>query len=688
MYCNEWKNQPVDAVSWATDRQKRLLKRIGIETVYDMVFHLPFRYENRRNIETIRQSLLENRPVSVIVRVVEHDSIFFNHRKHPKIIVQDEEMRATLVGFNRPYLFESMKIGKKYFLFGKFVYKFNEVQASSFDVEEYGEDGAVNFGKILPIYSVTEDMTVKEFRKVMTRALEAVLSGVDDELPEYLLKVRKMPDKTTALQKIHFPESEPALQESKARLAYEEFLAIQLAVTLRRRQVEALKKPRSYPDEHSICTFVESLPYRLTKSQERSVNEILADMRLSKPMCRLLQGDVGSGKTTVAAAAMIFAASNNVQSALMVPTETLAIQHYDKLTKYFDNQSIRSALLTGSTSGSERTRILEDLSAGALSIVVGTHALYSQDVVYKNLGLIVIDEQHKFGVDQRLALSAKGEFPDMLVMTATPIPRTLTLTLYGDLDVSLIDEMPADRKAIITKWIHNKEYNSMLEFVKEQVSGGKQAFFIYPLIDESNALESKAAKVMYERLQKYFKNLRLGMVHGRMKTEERVETMEQFAKGGIDILVSTTVIEVGIDIPNAIAMIVENAENFGLSQLHQLRGRVGRGAHQSYCFLVTKESAGEDTEFRMETMVRTNDGFVIAEEDLKLRGPGALIGVRQSGMPELQIADFIRDEKLLKLTKEDAAQILKADPALSETQNRPLKDGIIHYFPTDYLHSG
>lgn len=688
MYSNEWKNQPLRDAAWATERQKRLLGRIGIETLYDMIFHLPFRYENRRHLESIRTSLLENRPVATVVRVTEVQSIFFNKRKHPKFIVQDEETRAALVGFNRPFLFDSVKVGKKYFVFAQFGYKFNEVQASTFDLEEYDETGADHFGKILPVYGTTEDMTQKELRKIMARALDAALHGLDDELPGYLLKVRKMPGKAAAVRSIHFPETEAALAEAKARLAYEEFLAVQLAIAMRRRELDAVRKNREYRDDSAIRAFLSRLKFEPTGAQERVIGEILADMNRPRTMCRLLQGDVGSGKTIVAASAMVHAAGNGVQSALMAPTEVLAAQHYAKLAPLFREAGVECVLLTGNLSSAERAGALKALAGGNAQAAIGTHALYSQDVVYKNLGLIVVDEQHKFGVEQRIALSDKGDSPDLLVMTATPIPRTLTLTLYGDLDVSLIDELPANRKPVTTKWIRGKEYPSMLKFIKAEAEAGHQAFIVYPLIDESNAIESRAAKAMHERLTKYFKDQRLGLVHGRMDAEERNAVMERFAAGELDILIATSIVEVGIDVPNATVIAVENAERFGLSQLHQLRGRVGRGGLQSYCFLVTGSDESEDTVTRMETMVRSNDGFYIAEEDLKLRGPGSIIGVRQSGMPELQIADYLRDEKLLKLTQEDAGQILKADPVIREEQNRPLRDGIIRFFPSDYLHSG
>jgi len=406
------------------------------------------------------------------------------------------------------------------------------------------------------------------------------------------------------------------------------------------------------------------------------------------PMHRLIQGDVGCGKTTVAVAALIYAAENDIQSALMVPTEVLAIQHYKNLNPIFENLQIKSNLLTSSTSKEEKETILKNLENGEIKIIIGTQALIQENVNFKNLGLIVIDEQHKFGVQQRIQLSKKGKNPDILVMTATPIPRTLSLTLYGDLDISIINELPSNRRPILTQWIDHSRYKSMLKFVENELKKGKQAYFIYPLIEESEKIDAKNAEKMYYNIKNYYKNYKVGLLHGKLNNNEKYEVMNAFRNNEIDILVSTSVIEVGIDVKNATVIVIECADRFGISQLHQLRGRVGRGEDQSYCVLVTNKNISEETKSRMEALVKYQDGFILSEEDLKLRGPGEILGVKQSGLPELKIADFLRDEMLLIKTKEDIFEILQKDPELKLFENQCIKNGIINYIPIDFLYSG
>jgi len=559
----------------------------------------------------------------------------------------------------------------------------------SFDFEEYieGED-TENFGAILPIYQLTEKLYMKELRKLFRSTLELYLPQIDDELPEYIIKQHNILDKKSALQNIHFPGSIAEMKRAKLRLAFEEFLAIQLAVTKKRIFFQTVHKSYRYEKRVLLKRYLTELGYEPTKPQRRALEETISDMVSERPMHRLIHGDVGSGKTTVAIGAMIFSAENGYQSAMMVPTEVLAVQHSEKMNSLTAPLGFRTALLTGSLSAVERKEIVEAIKTGEADFIVGTHALFQNDVEFNNLSLIIVDEQHKFGVEQRIALSQKTDNPDVLVMTATPIPRTLTLTLYGDLDVSLIDELPKSRLPISTKWVPHNKYDVMLDFIAKEIDRGRQAFFIYPLIEESMYLESKAAKEMFLYLQKYYKTLKIGMVHGKMKSSEKNEIMRQFHEGRLHILVSTSVIEVGIDIPNSSVIVIESAERFGLSQLHQLRGRVGRGIHQSYCFLVTASEVTEETAARMKIMTDTNDGFRIAEEDLKLRGPGEILGVRQSGMPELKIADYLRDEKLLTTARQDARIILEHDPELEKPANLSLKKGILDFLPGDYLRSG
>ncbi|OHD61118.1 MAG: ATP-dependent DNA helicase RecG [Spirochaetes bacterium GWF1_49_6] len=689
MYLNELSRSDLRAQKYITSRQKSLLSKLDLFTVADLLTYFPFRYEDRTQIETIRDSLTKNKPVTVVVTVTGHQSIFYNRKPHPKISVQDGESQAFLIGFHRPYLLQSLKIGVKYWLTAHFVYKFNEIQTSSFDFEEYveGED-TENFGAILPIYQLTEKLYMKELRKMVRSTLDIYLPQIEDELPEYIVKQHNIIDKTSAIQNIHFPSSMPDMKRAKLRLAFEEFLAIQLAVTKKRAFFHSVRKPYRYEKRDLLKRYLTELGYEPTQAQRRALEETIADMVSECPMHRLIHGDVGSGKTTVAIGAMVFSAENGYQSALMVPTEVLAVQHFEKLTSLTEPLGFRTAILTGSLTAAERNETLEMIKTGAANFIIGTHALFSDDVEFRNLSLIIVDEQHKFGVEQRIALSQKTANPDVLVMTATPIPRTLTLTLYGDLDVSLIGELPKSRIPISTKWVPHNKYEVMLDFIAKEIERGRQAFFIYPLIEESMFLESKAAKEMFLNLQKYYKNLKIGMVHGKMKPSEKNDIMRQFHEGKLHILVSTSVIEVGIDIPNSTVVVIESAERFGLSQLHQLRGRVGRGTHQSYCFLVTASEVSEETSARMKIMTDTNDGFRIAEEDLRLRGPGEILGVRQSGLPELKIADYLRDEKLLDTARKDARIILEHDPELEKPANLSLKKGILEFLPGDYLRSG
>jgi ATP-dependent DNA helicase RecG len=689
MYLNELVKVPVEAVRFFTKRQVGLLKRLGLFTVSDILNYFPYRYDDRSTVESIEKSIVESRPVTVIVQVLEHDSIYFNGKKHPKILVQDEKVRAYLVGFNRSYLKTALRKGERYWLHAQFVYKYNEVQATAFDFEEYREgEPPKNFGMVLPVYNLTEHLYLKELRNIVRRAFELYWNEVEDELPPYVLKSHRLVSKKEALASMHYPKDGTALKKAKLRLAYEEFFAIQLAVLMKRQNIRSVDKEQKYPEAGMAGSVLSGLPFRLTAAQTRAIGEIKGDMTGPKAMHRLLQGDVGCGKTVVAVAAMAMAAGNGHQSAVMAPTEVLAAQHFRSVTEQLRVTGVPTALLTGSTPAAERAGILNDLKKGKISVVIGTHALIQDDVEFKDLALIVFDEQHKFGVEQRIALAKKGVRPDILVMTATPIPRTLTLTLYGDLDITLIDEMPADRKKISTKWILKKEFAPLLSFVEKELENGRQAYFVYPLIEESEKMDTANAVKMYGKLKEHFKHRRLGLLHGKMNPADKFGVIESFRKGELDILVSTTVIEVGIDVRNASVMVIEGADRFGLSQLHQLRGRVGRGEYPSYCIMVGPNDMSDEAKKRLDIMASTTDGFKIAEEDLRMRGPGEMLGVRQSGLPELKIADYLRDEKLFLVAKQDALNILKDDPALEKEANRPLKDGIIRSLPADYLYSG
>lgn len=689
MYLGELSRVPLEKSGLLTPRQSRLLGRLGLLSVADVFQYFPFRFDDRSRIESIEQGILEDRPVTVVATVMEHGFIYYRNRRHPKILVQDEKMRAWLVGFNRVYLKDAMKTGRRYWIHAHFVYKYNEIQASAFDFEEYREgEKPKNFGGIMPVYQKTEQLYLKELRGVIRKVFEKFGRDITDELPDYLVKAHRLLPKRDALFQMHYPDGELSLRKAKLRTAYEEFFGIQLAVTMKRRNIQAAEKRHAYRDRSALESLIRSLPFRFTGAQKRALEDIERDLASPRAMHRLLQGDVGCGKTAVAAAAMALAAGSGLQAALMAPTEVLAEQHYRTLSEMFRDTGLLAVLLTGSTPPAERETVRTMVADGRAGLVVGTHALIQEDVAFRNLSLIVFDEQHKFGVEQRIALSRKGERPDILVMTATPIPRTLTLTLYGDLDLSLIDEMPANRKPVATRWVTRPRYPAVLRFVEQEIEKGRQAYFVYPLIEASAKVETDNAVKMFETLRKHYRAFRLGLLHGRLGALEKYRVVDMFRKREIDILVSTTVIEVGIDVKNASVMVVEGAERFGLSQLHQLRGRVGRGEYPSTCVLVTPEDLSPESRRRMEIMESTQDGFRIAEEDLRMRGPGEILGVRQSGLPELKVADYLRDERLFLVAKEDASNILRDDPDLSKDINKTLREGIINFLPSDYLYSG
>lgn len=523
-------------------------------------------------------------------------------------------------------------------------------------------------GKILPVYPLSEGIPADLVRKAVQLALPAA-ALVEDPLPEPLKRQLQLLDLPLALQQIHFPKTQELLVQARRRLVFDEFFYLQLSLLQRRQRYRARAQavPRYQPARGELLDrFYQILPFQLTAAQQRAIDEILADLRDPLPMNRLLQGDVGSGKTVVAVAALLAAIQSGWQAALMAPTEVLAEQHYRKLVEWLSQLQVPVELLTGSTPPAKRREILRQLQTGELPLVVGTHALIQPAVQFRNLGLVVIDEQHRFGVEQRAALQQKGDHPDVLTMTATPIPRTLTLALHGDLDVTQIDELPPGRKPVHTVVARPGDRLQVVRLMEREIAQGRQAYVVLPLIEESEKLDLKSAIEEHQRLQeKVFPQFRVGLLHGRLTSSEKEAVIEAFRRRELDILVSTTVVEVGVDVPNASVMLVEHAERFGLSQLHQLRGRVGRGSDQAYCILMTG-SQSEEALRRLKVLEQSHDGFFIAEMDLRFRGPGEVMGTRQSGLPDFALASLMDDQEVLQLARQAAEQLIAQDPELQQ----------------------
>lgn len=582
-----------------------------------------------------------------------------------KFRASDGENLMDITIFNSKYQAEKIKIGKEYLFYGKVDKKGRLYEMSAPEIEY-----ADNNERIRPIYSQTAGLSTKIIEKTLAQILNDKEFALTDILPQALREKYKLCSIKYALKNIHFPQSDDALKTARKRLVFDELFIFQIAMKKLRHRVK--KDTSAVIKQNYSSEFFNMLPFKPTNAQIRAVNDCINDMSCPNPMSRLLQGDVGSGKTAVAAAICYNAAKNGFQSALMAPTEILAVQHYDSLSQLLTPAGIKTALLTGSTTAADKRDIRQGLADGSIQFVVGTHALLQENVIFKALGLVVTDEQHRFGVSQRACLAGKGINPHLLVMSATPIPRTLALIIYGDLDISVLDELPPGRQIIETYRIDSGKRQRAYNFIKKHLDMGRQAYIVCPLV-EQNQSELTAATVYADEIsQKYFTNYNVGLLYGKMKPSQKEAVMKDFAEGKIQLLVSTTVIEVGIDVPNAVIMLIENAERFGLSQLHQLRGRVGRGKYKSYCILVS-DAKGDIAKKRLNVMCATNNGFIIADEDLKLRGPGDFFGSRQHGLPNLNIADLHGDMDILKLAQDAAAQLLENDPELMDNDNRFIK---------------
>lgn len=663
-------------------KRAALLKReLGINTFGDLIQLYPFRYIDRSSIHRIADIRSDLAYVQILARVVSSQVI----GKRLSVIVSDSSGELEVVFFKGiKWNGERLRPGSLFLFFGKpnfFNGRINLVHPEVDNPPQAGKTGVVT-GTLAGVYTSTEKLknagiTGKVMSRMQNAALDACMPEIEDNLPEWFLKEKGLVPLKFALRNIHFPKDADALSKASRRLKFEELFFLQLSLLkqkyIRRRSEVGIRMPKVGPDFNACY---EALPYALTEAQKRVIKEIRNDLRGGHQMNRLLQGDVGSGKTMVAVLSALIAIGNGFQACLMAPTEVLAAQHYANICKYLKPTNVRCALLTGSTGAKDRREIHSGLEDGSIGIIIGTHALIEDDVRFNKLGLAIIDEQHRFGVDQRSRLWAKngdGIPPHVLVMTATPIPRTLAMTLYGDLDVSVIDQLPPGRKPVQTLQILQGKRHQLYGFLKNEIAKGRQIFIVYPLIFESEKVDLKNLEKGYEEIVSAFPlpDYKVAIVHGKQTNDEKAFNMAAFAAGRAHILVSTTVIEVGVDVPNASVMVIESAQRFGLSQLHQLRGRVGRGADQSFCILVKDRQIGKESQKRLDLLCSTEDGFTLSEEDMKMRGPGDLEGTQQSGLPiRLNIASLTRDSSLLYEARDSAERILQADPSLSDKQNQ------------------
>ena len=667
---------PVRYVKGVGEIRAEQLARLDISTVGDLLLTLPRRYDDRRQFVPIG-SLRGGETATVRGTIMSCGWVAARYGKgFFEALLRDDSGIIRCRWFNSPYLKDQLKQGDAMVAFGKVSRSkgFTVFQHPEFELAQDDGEESLHVGRIVPIYALTEHLPQRTMRRIAWNAVELFARQAEEMLPPDTLQRLHLPEVQWAIGQAHFPDNLEHARWARYRLVFDEFLCIQLVLVARKVHAEQFLVGTAHVAEgHVRKRFLSTLPFALTAAQERVLKEIEADMQKPRPMHRLLQGDVGSGKTVVAVCAVLDAIECGSQCAVMAPTEILATQHARTFRQYLEPMGIQIALLTSDMTAADRSRILAGVEAGSIHLVVGTHAVIEDRVVFKKLGLIVIDEQHKFGVEQRGALYGKGEQPDVLVMTATPIPRTLAMTIYGDLDVSLLNEMPKGRQQIVTRVIKEEQLPKAYGFISQQVAKGRQAFLVYPLVSESEQSDLRSAEEMFKTLKgSVFQKEQLGLLHGQMKTAEKDAVMQQFRGGKIDILVATTVVEVGIDIPNATVMLVENAERFGLAQLHQLRGRIGRGAHKSFCILQGTPTTLESWQ-RLKVMEETLDGFRIAEEDLRIRGMGNLLGREQSGLPPLRVGDLLLDSEILLDARKEAFHIVEGDPKLEDPRYERLR---------------
>ncbi|MGI6258150.1 MAG: ATP-dependent DNA helicase RecG [Anaerovoracaceae bacterium] len=647
------------------------LEKMGIRNLEDLIYFFPRDYQDRRHVKLIAQ--LEVGEAALIrgkVQRIMKDGYRRGRKQVLRLIIEDTSAAVEVVFFNAGFLASNFKVGQELFFYGKPTVSRNKIQLVHPEFD--GNDGVQG---ILPLYSLTKGISQNEMRKWQKEILP-LGKTISDVLPPTLVKGNNLCPLDYALENIHFPQGPEQLRQAKYRFIFEELFILALGLVMMKKKDE---KGIAFGGTEAISEFIGQLPYTLTTAQSRVIEEIQRDMEREMPMNRLVQGDVGSGKTVVAAMALYKAVKSGFQGAFMAPTDLLMRQHYHSLKATFAPLGVKVGYLSGNMSSGEKKKTLEELSSGEIQILVGTHAMIQPTVNFHKLGLVITDEQHRFGVNQRISLYEKGKHPDVLVMTATPIPRTLAVVIYGDMDVSVIDQLPPGRQKILTKAVGTDAREKVYRFVEEEVEKGRQAYVVAPLIEESETLDVRSATEVYKELKKKFAKYNVAILHGEMKQQEKDGIMERFYRGDIHILVATVVIEVGIDVPNATVMVIENAERFGLAQLHQLRGRVGRGKEQSYCVLISA-SAGDVARERAEIMAGSNDGFYIAEKDLELRGPGEIFGSRQHGIPDMCLADLVKHMDIMEKVRSEAFRLLELHPGLEGEALLPLKAKVEEFF--------
>lgn len=672
-------NKNIQFVKGIGPKKALKLNKLNIFTIKDLLYYFPRVYEDRNNVKKIWQLEHDEKACTKGVITNIKSQVAKNNMKISKFVIKDETGFLTLVFFNQDYLTKVFKQGDSVIVYGKVKREGSILEMNSPDIEFF-TNSPTSTCKMIPIYPLTYGVTNKDISNTIKNVYNNEKISIQEYLPQDIINKYKLCSIDFAVKNLHMPSDKQSLKIALYRMIFEEFLILQIGLFYLKNGIDN-EKGIKFEKKEKLNDIIKSLPFKLTNAQSRAFNEVIGDMESDNVMNRLIQGDVGSGKTIVATLVLALAVLNGYQGALMAPTEILARQHYISLSETLSPFGINVGLLVGSLTKKQKEKILDKIKNREIDILIGTHALIEDNVEFDNLGIVVTDEQHRFGVRQRAKLSTKGNNPDILVMTATPIPRTLALILYGDLDISIIDELPPGRQPIDTKAFEAKQRDFIYtNFIRDEIDKGRQVYVVCPLVEESEAIEAKAAEDLKDELkQKYFSDLNVEVLHGKMKPSLKDQIMNDFKENKIQILVSTTVIEVGVNVPNATLMIIENAERFGLAQLHQLRGRVGRGSHKSHCILIYSSKTNICKE-RMEIMEQTNDGFKISEKDLEIRGPGEFFGIRQHGLPELKVANIFKHIKILKLAQEEAKNILKNDKNLSKNENILLKKEIIEKF--------